>query len=214
MSGDLDLYSATRASAPYRVRIALQLKGVKHAIHPVDLVAAEHQGPDYAARNPQKLVPTLEAGGATMTQSLAILEWLEETYPEPPLLPVAAADRAVVRAMADIVACDIHPVNNLRILKRLEAEGLGDDRRLAWTQQWINDGFSVLEGMIQRHGAGWSFGEQPGYADCCLVPQIFNSQRFKVDLSPYPAISAIWKRAGEHPAFEAAAPHNQPGWSA
>ena len=207
----LRLYTAARAAAPYRVRIALNLKGIDYAPAPVNLVAGEQHAPGYAALNRQELVPTLEmADGTLLTQSLSILEWLEETHPEPPLLPKAPADRAVVRAMAEIVACDIHPVNNLRILQALQAHEIDGDRRNAWARRWIDAGFTALEPVVARHGRGWAFGDQPTLADCCLVPQVVNSRRFGVDLSPYPHIAKVWEQSKGHAAFHAAAPEQQP----
>ena len=207
----LRLYTAARAAAPYRVRIALNLKGIDYAPAPVNLVAGEQHAPGYAALNRQELTPTLElADGTLMTQSLSILEWLEETHPEPALLPTAPAGRALVRAMAEIVACDIHPLNNLRILQALEAHGIDGERRTAWAGRWINAGFTALEPMVARHGHGWAFGDAPTIADCCLVPQVVNSRRFGVDLTPYPQIAAVWERSSTHPAFQAAAPEQQP----
>jgi maleylacetoacetate isomerase/maleylpyruvate isomerase len=158
------------------------------------------------------LAPALEVGGRVLTQSLAILEWLEETRPEPPLLPPGADDRAVVRAMAAIVACDIHPLNNLRVLQALAGLGhpIGGADQKAWGARWIGDGFAALEEMVTRHGAGFAFGDRPTLADCCLIPQIWASSRFEVDLDPFPALAAVAKRAAAHPAFIAAEPQRQP----
>jgi len=206
----LKLYSSWRASAPYRVRIGLQLKGLGYDYVGIDLAASEQHKAPYRAVNPQRLTPTLETDDAILTQSLAILEWLEETHPEPPLLPKAPLDRARVRAMAEIVACDIHPINNLRVLRALNAMGVEADPVQTWARRWITDGFNVLEGMIGEHGAGWAFGATPTLADCCLIPQVYNSQRFGVDLASYPAIRAVHERAAEHPAFQAAHPDRQP----
>ncbi|RYF91765.1 MAG: maleylacetoacetate isomerase [Caulobacteraceae bacterium] len=206
----MKLYSAWRASGPYRLRIALALKGLPYDYVPVDLVAGEQRSEAYGAVNAQHLVPTLDVDGERMTQTLSILEWLEETHPEPALLPKAPLDRQRVRAMCGVVACDIHPVNNLRILKQLSAFGIDEAGRSRWVARWIDEGFSALEPMIVRHGAGYAFGDTPTMADCLLVPQIYNANRFGVDLSPYPALVAAGAHALDHPAFKAAHPNLQP----
>jgi maleylacetoacetate isomerase/maleylpyruvate isomerase len=207
---ELILHSAWRASAPYRVRIALNLKGLAYTYAPVNLAAGEQRQDAYRAVNRQSLVPALEVDGAILTQSLAIMEWLEETHPNPPLLPADPLDRAIVRAMADIIACDIHPVNNLRILKSLAAIGQDESARNAWVARWVAEGFDALEPMVAKHGKGWAFGAAPTIADCCLVPQVYNAQRFGVDLTPWPAITAVADAAAQHPAFAAAHPNQQP----
>ena len=206
----MKLYSAWRASGPYRLRIALALKGLAYDYIPVDLVAGEQRGEAYGAINAQHLVPTLDVDGEMMTQSLSILEWLEETHPEPALLPSTPLDRQRVRAMCGVVACDIHPVNNLRILKQLSAMGIDEDGRNTWVARWIDEGFAALEPMIARHGAGYAFGETPTMADCLLVPQIYNANRFGVDLSPYPALVAAGDHALKHPTIAASHPNLQP----
>jgi maleylacetoacetate isomerase/maleylpyruvate isomerase len=207
----LKLHSAWRASAPYRVRIGLNLKGVAYEVAPVDLVAGQQKSEAYHAVNAQDLVPSLILeDGRVLTQSLSILEWLEESQPGPALLPADAFDRQVVRAMACIVACDIHPVNNLRILKALAGLGADEPARNSWARRWISEGFAALEPMIARHGAGYAFGDTPTLADACLVPQVYNAARFAVDLTPFPAIAAAAARAGEHPAIAAAHPNLQP----
>lgn len=208
----LKLHSMWRATAPYRVRIGLELKGLPFDYAPLNFASGEQRGAAYSALNPQKLSPTLEADGRLLAQSLAILEWLDETHPEPPLLPTSPDERATVRAMADVVACDIHPLNNLRVLQALNAMGhpLGAEEQMAWGARWINDGFVALEAMVARHGKGFAFGETPTLADCLLVPQIWSSSRFGVDMSAYPALSALRDRAAEHPAFQAAHPERQP----
>ncbi len=204
------LHSAWRASAPYRVRIGLNLKGLAYDYAPVDLVAGQQGSEAYGAVNAQHLVPALETDGHVLTQSLSILEWLDETYPEPPLLPKDPFDRQIVRAMCGIVACDIHPVNNLRILKALAKLEVGQPAIDDWVQRWISDGFTALEPMVAKHGAGYAFGDTPTLADCLIVPQIYNARRFKVDLSPFPAIIGAADHAAEHPAIAAAHPNNQP----
>ena len=204
------LHSAWRASAPYRVRIALNLKGLTYAYAPVDLAAGAQRQDAYRAVNRQSLVPALEVDGRILTQSLAIIEWLEETHPNPPLLPADPLDRATVRAMAGIVACDIHPVNNLRILKSLAAIGQDETARNAWVARWVGEGFDALEPMIAAHGRGWAFGASPTIADCCLIPQVYNARRFGVDLSAWPAITTVTDAAAQHPAFAAAHPNQQP----
>ncbi len=206
----LVLHSAWRSSAAYRVRIGLNLKGLAYDIAPVNLVSSQHLEPAYAALNPQRLLPALEVDGKVLTQSLAILEWLDETVPGHPLLPDDPCDRAVVRAMAQIIASDIHPVNNLRILRALTDLGVAEPDREAWIRRWITDGFTALERMIVEHGQGYAFGSEPTLADCVLLPQVYNAERFKTDLTPFPNIVAIAARCAEHPAFAAAHPNTQP----
>jgi maleylacetoacetate isomerase/maleylpyruvate isomerase len=204
------LHSAWRATAPYRVRIGLALKGVDYDYAAVDLIKGEQREPAYRGVNPQGLTPALDIGDRVLTQSLAILEWLEEAYPEPAILPRAPLDRAAVRAMAGIVACDIHPLNNTRVGRKLHKMGVDQAGILEWTQGWIRDGFDALEPMVARHGAGFAFGATPTLADCCLIPQVYSADRYEVDLAPYPAIRAVAAHAAEHPAFQAAHPNRQP----
>jgi maleylacetoacetate isomerase len=193
------------------VRIALNLKGLSYQYSPVNLLAGEQRAGDYRQLNPQGLTPALQTGdGRLLTQSLAIIEWLEETHPVPPLMPRDPYDRAAVRAMAGIVACDIHPLNNLRIQQALGDMGVDAEARMVWTQRWINDGFSALEPMVAAHGAGFAFGAEPTLADCLLIPQVYSAERYEVDLAPYPAIRAVAGRCAEHPAFQAAHPDRQP----
>ncbi|MBW8815244.1 MAG: maleylacetoacetate isomerase [Caulobacterales bacterium] len=205
------LHSAWRATAPYRVRIGLALKGLTYDYAAVDLIAGQQREPAYRAVNPQGLTPALDLGdGTVLTQSLAILEWLEETRPQPPILPRAAMDRAVVRAMAGIIACDIHPLNNTRVGRKLNKMGIDKDGILDWTQGWIRDGFDVLEPMVETHGGQFAFGDSPTIADCCLIPQVYSALRYEVDLGPYPHLAAVAERANAHPAFAAAHPNRQP----
>ena len=207
----ITLHSYWRSTAAYRVRIALNFKQLDYAQAPHDLRVGEHGAAAYAAVNPQKLIPALEVDGAVLTQSLAILEWLEEAYPEPPLLPATPAERAVVRAMALAIACDIHPLNNLRVLARLRADfGAGETAINHWIASWIADGFEAMETMIISHGGAFAYGDTPTMADCCLVPQVYSARRFNVDLAPYPRLVAAADRAAELNAFGAAHPSNQP----
>ncbi len=201
-----------RATAPYRVRIGLQLKGLTFEIVPVNLAGGEQRAQSYRRLNGQALVPALETDQGVLTQSLAILEWLDETHPYPSLLPTDPFARAVVRTMAEIVACDIHPLNNLRVLQVLGALGhpAGSDEQRAWGARWITEGFDALEPMVARHGIGFAFGDEPTIADCCIVPQIWSSSRFGVDIAAYPALFALAAHAAAHPAFIAAHPDRQP----
>jgi maleylpyruvate isomerase len=206
------LHSYWRSSAPFRVRIGLNLKGLAYEIAPVNLLEGEQGLDAYAALNPQKLVPTLEIGnGIQLTQSLAILEWLEETCPAPALLPAAPADRAHVRAMAALIGCDIHPLNNLRVGKALRETFGADQPALdAWAARWILPGFEALEALVARHGDGWCFGNAPTLADCYLIPQIYSARRFNVPLEAFARLLAIDTLASQHPAFIAAHPDAQP----
>ena len=205
------LHGYWRSGTSYRTRIALNLKGLNYEQHGVDLRRGDQRSETYLRLNPQGLVPALETGdGLVLTQSPAILEWLEETHPEPPLLPSDAAGRAQVRAMAALIGCDIHPLNNLRVLKAVR--GLGADQAGvdAWAGRWILEGFAALEAMVVRHGEGWCFGGAPTFADCYLIPQIYSARRFNVDLTAFPRLLEIEMRADLHPAFIAAHPDNQP----
>jgi len=204
------LHGYWRSGTSYRTRIGLNLKGLSYEQAPIDLRTGAQKSSTYLALNPQGLVPALEVDGLVLTQSPAILEWLEETYPEPALMPHDTDGRAVVRAMAALVGCDIHPLNNLRVLKAIKALGADEAAVEAWTQGWINDGFVALEALVAVHGKGWCYGDQPTLADCYLIPQIYSAQRFKVDMSAYPLLAAIAEKAADHPAFEAAHPDRQP----
>jgi maleylacetoacetate isomerase/maleylpyruvate isomerase len=209
----LVLYSFWRATAPYRVRIGLNLKGVAYDYAAVNLTQGAQHKAAYRTINPQRMTPALDIGETTLTQSLAILEWLEETQPEPPLLPSDPLGRAQVRAMAGIIACDIHPLNNARVVRALETIGVDAPSRQKWVQRWITDGFVALEPMIARLGDGFAYGATPTLADCCLIPQVYSAERFAVDLTPYPAIRAVAGRAAAHPAFIAAHPEMQPDFT-
>lgn len=214
-TGSLKLFSYWRSSAAYRVRIALNLKRLAYEIAPVHLLrdGGEQRKADYRALNPQGLVPVLMHGQRVMRQSLAIIEYLDETWPDPPLLPAAARDRARVRALAQIVACEIHPLNNLRVLQYLEHEwSVPLPEREQWIRHWVGEGLAALEALLADHPSTGEYcdGDQPGLADCCLVPQVFNAQRFGVDLAPYPTVRRINETCLALPEFAAAHPENQP----
>ncbi|EWG99715.1 maleylacetoacetate isomerase [Halomonas sp. BC04] len=208
------LYGYFRSSAAYRVRIALNLKGLAYDQGLVNLVKGEQRGQENLARNPQGLVPVLKTDdGTQLTQSLAICEYLEERYPEPPLLPIDPADRARVRALAQLVACEIHPLNNLKVLKYLVHElKLDEEAKLAWYRHWITEGFTALEAMLAREAGTGDFchGDTPTLADLCLVPQVFNAERFECDLSAYPRIRRITNNCRALDAFHRASPGEQP----
>ncbi|WP_078085789.1 maleylacetoacetate isomerase [Microbulbifer mangrovi] len=207
----MELHGYFRSSASYRVRIALNLKGLSYEYHPVNLLKGEQVEARYRSLNPQGLVPALIESGHVFTQSLAILEWLDEQHPEPALLPHDALDRARVRALAYNVACDIQPVQNLRVLKYIQAElGASDTQKVEWIRHWITGGFQALETQLDGQGGVFAGGDTPGLFECCLIPQIYNAERFGVALDAYPRIEAIAKACAELPAFEKARPENQP----
>ncbi len=206
------LYDYFRSSAAYRVRIALNLKGLKADHRSIHLRRDEQSAPDYRSVNPQKLVPTLVVGDRRIAQSLAIIEYLEERHPLPPLLPPGPEDRAWVRSIALAIACDIHPLNNLRVLRYLEGPlGLDAQRRDAWYAHWIDEGFAAIEQQLaeRRHGR-LCFGDEPTLADVCLVPQVANAARVKLDMSPYPRIREINAACLALAAFDRARPENHP----
>ncbi|HEY0324543.1 MAG TPA: maleylacetoacetate isomerase [Allosphingosinicella sp.] len=201
------LHDYFRSSAAYRVRIALGLKGVEHDSVSVDLRSGDQRSDDYKARNPQGLVPMLEIDGERLTQSLAIIAYLDSTRPEPPLLPADPADQAHVRAMAMLIACDIHPLNNLRVLHYLKDElGQNEPARDAWYRHWIAEGFAALEALATPRAGRFLFGDAPTVADVCLVPQMYNARRFDVLLDDYPLLVRIDAEANKLDAFAAAHP--------
>ncbi len=204
------LHGYFRSGTSYRTRIALNLKGLAYEQRGIDLRQGAQRSAAFLALNPQGLVPALETGGAVLTQSPAILEWLEETHPEPPLLPADATGRAQVRAMAAVIGCDIHPLNNLRVLGAVRALGADQAAVDAWAGRWIGTGFDALEALVARDGAGWCFGAAPTLADCYLIPQLYSARRFNVDLAPWPRLLAVEAMALAHPAVAAAHPDRQP----
>lgn len=211
----LKLYSYFRSSASFRVRIALELKGLSYDYVPVHLLkeGGQQLKPEFRAVNPDGLVPALADGEHVLQQSLAIVEYLDEVHPEPKLLPGTALDRAYVRGLAQEIACEIHPLNNLRVLKYLKhTVGVTDEVKDAWYRHWIELGFASLQANLERSGkAGrFCFGDTPTLADLCLVPQVFNAQRFHIDVARYPAIAKIYEACMALPAFQKAEPKSQP----
>ena len=196
-----------RSSASYRVRIALNLKCVQYRSVPVDLAAGAQKEADFRAVNPQGFVPMLEDGGRRITQSLAIIHYLDATRPEPPLVPADPADRAHVVALALTIACDIHPLNNLRVLKHLTGElGLSEEAKNDWIARWIGEGFAALQALAEPHAGRFLFGDMPTLADICLVPQIYNARRFHVPLDAFPLLVRVDGEATALDAFSAAHP--------
>ena len=213
----MKLYGYFRSSAAFRVRIALNLKKLDYETAAIHLRRNDQDKPNYRAVNPQALVPALEHGGRTLIQSLAIIEYLDEIRPEPPLLPQNPADRARVRALAGIVACDIHPINNLRVLRYLTHELGHDETAIAiWYNHWIAAGFQAIEPLLAGDARTGAFchGDTPGLADITLVPQVVNAERYRLDLAPYPTLVRIYRNCIRLPAFEAAQPRNQPDYEA
>jgi len=206
------LYTYFRSSAAFRARIALNLKGLAYEPAFVHLARGEHLQPAYAAISPQGLVPALAVDGALLAQSIAIMEYLDETHPQPPLLPPDALGRARVRSLSLIVACEIHPLNNPRVLKYVKNTlGHSQDEVNAWYRHWIADGLAKLEAELGRPGTGrHCHGDAPTMADCCLVPQIFNARRFECDLKPYPTVMRVFEACMRLAAFDRAQPGKQP----
>jgi maleylpyruvate isomerase len=209
------LYNFFRSSASYRVRIAFRLKGLDYEYRAVHLSrgGGEQRAPAFREVNPQSLVPALEDGPLRLTQSLAIIEYLEELYPQPPLLPRSSSERARVRALALSIACEIHPLNNLRVLNYLTQElGASPEAKTQWYRHWVALGLEALEAELARSPFAGRFchGDTPGLADCCLVPQLFNARRFDCDLKSYPTLLAIEESCLALEAFRDAAPERQP----
>lgn len=209
----MKLYGYFRSSAAFRVRIALNLKGLAYEPAFVHLAKGDHRAPAYGALNPQGLVPALLDAGNLLTQSLAIIEYLDETQPKVPLLPKDPLGRARVRSLAMLIACEIHPVNNLRVLQYLKrALGQGDEQVNSWYRHWIADGLTKFEADLASAKATGNFchGDTPTMADCCLIPQIFNAQRYQCDTAPYPATMRIFAECMKLDAFDRAQPAKQP----
>lgn len=205
------LYDYWRSSSAYRVRIALRLKGIEHEQLPVNLRQGVQRTLDYLAHNRQGLVPALETGAATLTQSLAIIEWLDETRPEPPLLPPGAEGRALARSLAQQIACEVQPLTNLRVLLYLNTRLGMDDRDVnGWYRHWIAEGFASLEQRLAASAGTYCVGDQVTLADLCLVPQVYNARRYSCDLDPYPTILRIDAACQKLPAFAEAKPERQP----
>jgi maleylacetoacetate isomerase len=206
------LYTYFRSSAAFRVRIALNLKGLAYDPVFVHLPRGEHRKAEYTAVDPQALVPTLVDDGRALSQSLAIIEYLDETHPEPRLVPGDPAGRARVRSLSLLVACEIHPLNNLRTLQHLRrALGQNEEQINAWYRHWIADGLAKLESDLGRDSSGrFCHGEAPTMADCCLVPQIFNAKRYDSDLAPYPRVMRVFDACMKLEAFDRAQPSKQP----
>jgi maleylacetoacetate isomerase/maleylpyruvate isomerase len=206
------LYTYFRSSAAFRVRIALNLKGLAYDPSFVHLAKGEHLQPAFAAINAQGLLPALEVDGALIAQSIAIMEYLEETHPQSPLLPKAPLARARGRSLSLSVACEIHPLNNPRVLKYVKNTlGHGQDEVDTWYRHWIADGLAKLEAELAKPGTGrHCCGDAPGMADCCLVPQIFNAQRFECDLKPFPTVMRVFDACMQVDAFDRAQPSKQP----
>lgn len=209
----MKLFSAARSSASFRVRIALNLKGLPYDYMPVDLVHGDQFQDAFRAMNPAELVPALDHDGAVLTQSLAIIEYLEETYPQPPLLPHEPLDRAYVRSIALAIACEIHPLNNLRVLRYLvKTLGQSEDAKNAWYRHWVEQGLAQVEAQLaaQRHCGRFVFGDHITLADVLIVPQIFNARRFDCRLDHVPTVVRIFDACMQLPAFIDAQPSRQP----
>ncbi len=215
MLGQLKLYSYWRSSAAYRVRIALNIKNLEFELIPVHLVrnGGEHRSAEFMELNPQGLVPVLTDGGRVFRQSMAIIEYLEEAYPDNPLLTAEIRGRARIRSLAQIVACDMHPLNNLRVLMYLEKElGVKGNAKMDWYHYWLREGFEAFESMLTQSPTTGEFceGDDPSMADCFLIPQVYNALRFEHDMRPYPEIQRIYENCMACEEFSKAAPENQP----
>jgi len=215
MKNDFALYGYFRSSAAFRARIALNLKGIEPELRFIHLLkeGGQQHTAEYKTLNPMELIPALVHDGQLITQSLAIMEYLDEIVSEPPILPKDALGRARVREIACVIACDIHPVNNLRLAQYLKREfHISDEQQANWQRHWITLGFEALEKMLSlsKDTGTYSYGDSPTVADICLIPQIFNARRVNLEVERYPTLSRIFAHAMQHPAFDAAQPKNQP----
>ena len=204
------LYDYFRSSASYRARIALNLKGIEYEQRSINLAAGAQKDESYRELNPQGFVPMLEMDGHRITQSLAICNYVNSIVPDPPFMPADAADRAHVLALALTVACDIHPLNNLRVLKYLNSEfDASEDAKDDWYRHWVAEGLTALEAMAAPRAGAWLFGDEPSVADICLIPQLYNARRFSVPLDAFPTLRRVDETASGNPAFAAAHPDLQ-----
>lgn len=213
----MQLYSFFNSSTSYRVRIALALKNVAYDTVPINIRVLEHRDPEYVSRlNPSACVPLLRDGDFKLGQSMAILDYLEAEHPEPRLIPADPAERARVLELSNVISCDMHPVNNLRILKYLQGVlKVTDEQKNAWYRHWVDEGMAAVERLLERHGSGpYCFGAAPTLADCCLVPQMANALRMGCDLSAYPRAMAVFSHCNAQPAFQQAEPARQPDYVA
>lgn len=211
----MHLYNFFNSSTSYRVRIALALKGLDYQHHGINIRVGEQSRVDYMRINPSKGVPVLITDDEqTLSQSMAIIDYLDETHPSPKLLPTSGIERSRILELANVIACDMHPVNNLRILGYLKKEfSISEEQKNNWYQHWINEGFAAVETLLTRYGHGsYCFGEQPTLADCCLVPQVANALRFGCELSAFPKVLAVYKHCQQQPAFQKAEPSQQPDY--
>ena len=208
----MKLYTYFRSSAAYRVRIALNLKGLAYQSVSVSLLDGQHKSDKYVSANPQGLVPALELDdGRVLSQSVAILEYLEECYPHTPLLPSDPLEKSRVRSVVNHIACDVHPLNNISILHYLRDELQADKRQINdWYAQWVTRAFSSIEQVVAPRNGQVCFGTEPGMADCLLIPQVYNAKRFDIDLNPFPTIRSIYDHSNSIPAFHLAHPDQQP----
>ncbi len=213
----MQLYNFFNSSTSYRVRIAMALKGLDYEYKAVNLRAGEQRSAEYTAFNPGKNVPVLVLDdGTSLSQSMAIIQYLDDTQGGPRLLPAEPLLRARVLELSNIIACDMHPINNLRVLGYLQKElQVSEVQKSAWYRHWIDEGFSAVEALLERYGEGsYCFGDAPTLADCCLVPQVANALRFGCDLGKYPRVMAVYEHCRQQPAFKRAAPSRQPDYIA